>query len=631
MSEYPPLPTHIVNRTAGTKYTDNKKRKCIWDGKNKSFFTHTELELMKKISDYVKLSGVEILTTKGLRNLDLYNDCCAYSITMSDLQQKFNYKEIMRENYESDIKQSLKKIVEKYGAIVLTKKWLKENKHRLINHENKPFTYATPNSRHNIQFTFCSITHIQSTNKQFTFENLAIEFKVIDEWNLKVRHRDKLSDSAKKNAAAVLVNETKTQLRKLYDTEGIGIKVLNGKYLSKNHNKISNICNNNKITLHDIAEEWGILEEYKKHIKLSMCESANITMRTPEWHDTKAKEILAEHGYFPTQEFLRANGEGSFVMYTYDLGLDWQQLHEKYNIPLDSKRLARNNFYMDSHAEVCIVNFLLCRDIEVKKGESYKNEYTQNTGRKGTYDLHFKGTNGIYKDTWMSVEIWGGKLKKHQEAYNKKRKEKEESHTNDDSFLGIEYQDCYDESKLINKLEPYIGVIEPFIFKNEEDKRICCTKWNLIDSIRNGCNYIMENNKGEIPSICWMRRSAKIWKDRTREDWEITENFDIREFCYTIKRFGGIRNARNLMKIGEQSIIYWNKESIANFVNKIYTLYKLFPNDIFRKNRLKTTTTKTTITEDENRHIKSLYYFWSNNTGKQNKQLYEEACNKCIQ
>jgi hypothetical protein len=527
-------------------------------------------ELITKISEYVEADGVEILTKKGLQKIGLFGKCRRNKITILELQKQFKYKEIMREKHESNIKQSLKKLVDEAGEIVLTQKWLKENEKLLIDNENNSFTYG-------------SILHIQRTNKQFLFENLAKEFQILDEWNLML---------SKQYATATpdlnLINKKKTQLRNLYDTEGIGIKAFNSGYLLKNHQNIISTFHTKRIKLCDIAEEWGILEEYNKYIYQLICESRNVNMRTNEWFDNKAKEMITKWGYFPTQEFLKANNEGSFITYMYSIGLNWQQLHEQYNIPLNSKLLARNNFYMNSHAEVCGINFVWCRGIEVKKGEYYKNDYTKNTGRKGIYDLHFKGTIGIYKDKWISVEIWGGKFRKYQEAYNKKREEKEESHKNDIYFLGIEYQDCYNESKLIKILEPYIGVIEPYIFENEKDKTISCTKWNLIADIEKGATYIMENNNNIIPPVTWMLCNG-CYKNRHREDWEITKHFNILRYSYAIDRFGGIVKVRQLMDVKYVRSKYddfRSIEKITHFIKEIYNTYKKFPNAI--SNEVKT-------------------------------------------
>ena len=280
----------------------------------------------------------------------------------------------------------------------------------------------------------------------------------------------------------------------------------------------------------------------------------------------------------PSMEYLNKNGEGSFINYMYQLGLTWQQLHEKYDIPLNSKLLARNNFYMDSHAEVCLVNFLWCRGIEIKKGEYYTNDYTKNTGRNGIYDLHFKSSTGIYKDTLISIEIWGGTKGHNEEEYNKKRKEKEDSHKDDNCFLGIEYSDCYKEIRLIKILEPYIGIIEPYIFKNEEDKLVPCTKWNLIDGIRTNCKYVMEHNNEEIPPVNWFLCKG-MWANREKKDWEITNSFNGNNLVSAIQKFGGIKKVRELMNIASQ-----NNRSRPHVSENMKQLYKY--NDELKIQRL---------------------------------------------
>ena len=77
--------------------------------------------------------------------------------------------------------------------------------------------------------------------------------------------------------------------------------------------------------------------------------------------------------------------------------------------------------------------------------------------------MHFKSPEG----SWINVEIWGDlpdNLSKGR--YKETRALKEAFLASDPNALGIQFQDCYSDSRLTEILKPYIGVIEPFRFDN---------------------------------------------------------------------------------------------------------------------------------------------------------------------
>ena len=274
------------------------------------------------------------------------------------------------------------------------------------------------------------------------------------------------------------------------------------------------------------------------------------------------------------------------------------------------------------------------------KGRYYTNSYSQNTGRKGIYDLHFISP---ITDNEINVEVWGGAHSNNrQDAYNNKRKDKEKSHINDNTFLGIEHDDCYNESKLISILKPYIGFIEPYVFENEKDKTISCTKWNLIPGIEKGANYIMENNNNIIPSVHWMR-CIYTYKNRPREDWEITNHFNIISYSHAIDRFGGIVKVRQLMDvkfIRRKYDDFRSIEKITRFIKEIYNTYKKFPNDILKEVRNTEYAVKTEkiinprSEEDEllyKKCVNLIHIMTDNRQSTINKSIYEDICNQIQQ
>ena len=127
--------------------------------------------------------------------------------------------------------------------------------------------------------------------------------------------------------------------------------------------------------------------------------------------------------------------------------------------------------------------------------------------------------------------------------------------------MGIEYHICYNEDKLIELLEKYIGIIEPFNFINEDDKKFKPTQWNLKDDVINQCKYIMDNNNGIIPTEEWLRKRGK-YKNRETFEWE--NKYNLGSLTVYIKEIGGMRKVRELLNNSEKSTIKWDKNKIIN-------------------------------------------------------------------
>ena len=432
-----------------------------------------------------------------------------------------------------------------------------------------------------------------------------------------------------------LINDT-NKFRELYNEKGI--EVFDIKWLKTNYPSLPKTFRYCRFGLNDLSKEFGCYNEYNSYLRNRITVSARRNIRTKDTFDKETNEIYEKYKYFPAMEILRQNGYNMFVRDLYNKNYTTlEELNKKFNILPDSLITAQNGFIMDSQCEVCLVNFLYTRGIKITKGRYYTNSYSQKTGRKGIYDLHFISP---IADNEISVEIWGGAHSNNrQDAYNNKRKDKEESHINDNTFLGIEYDDCYSESNLISILEPYIGVIEPYIFENEKYKTISCTKWNLIAGIEKGATYIMENNNNIIPSALWMRCRG-IYKNRIHETWEMTNNFNIRTFSDAIERFGGIVKVRQFMNVKYKRNKYddfRSIEKITHFIKEIYNTYKKFPNAISNEVRNEKYAVKNgkiinaRSEEDEILYKKCvclMSLITDNRQTMMNKTIYEDICNQ---
>lgn len=576
-------------------------------------------EVMEKVDNAVKNKTPEILTTHGLKQENLFQAINYHNIYIKDLQQKYDYNKFMQQKEHPILKNKIEKLVKQHGAKVLFWDWIKEN-------TDEAFY---------IKFHYAS-----TVNKDLLLKPLAKEFKVYDDWNniFKIQlHEDKSKRFAMKKQKRRI--DAINTFRKLYNEKGI--QVFNVEWLEINNPSLYKTIRFCRIGLENLSKEFECHNEYTTYRQKRITESAGRFIRTKENFDKEANEIYEKYNCFPAMSFLRQNGYEMFVSDLYTKNYTtFEELNKHFNISPDTALTARNGFIMDSQCEVCLVNFLFTRGIQMTKGRYYTNSYSQNTGHKGIYDLHFISP---ITDNEINVEVWGGAHSKNrQNAYNEKRKDKEKSHINDNTFLGIEHDDCYNESKLISILKPYIGVIKPYIFENERDKTISCTKWNLIAGIEKGANYIMENNNNIIPSVNWMKCIYK-YKNRPREDWEITKHFNIILYSHNIDRFGGIVKVRQLMGvkfIRRKYDDFHSIEKITNFIKEIYNTYKKFPNDISNELRNEKYAIKTgkTINNARSEKDEVLYKKCVNLTSLMtdnrqtifNRTIYKDICNQLL-
>jgi len=343
----------------------------------------------------------------------------------------------------------------------------------------------------------------------------------------------------------------KNKLKDLHKKEGIcalSCKWLFNNGYKKLYNNIVIGKGYHKIKLECLAKEWGVYDEWEKQRHKLMVRNDQ-QQWTLEIFYQKTKELIEEHGFVPAAEYLRKNGYGTYITYMYSQKITMVDLQKKYNFK-KTKWISKNDMYWLSHAECCLANFLYSRGIEIKNGEKYPDEYSKTTGRKyGIYDMHFKAISNDFENKWVNVEIWGDRPNGHSEIeYAIKRKQKESYHENDNLFLGISYKSCYTEDSLKNILNKYIGVIEPYIFKDERDKLFQTTQWTIKDIVIKECKYIMKQNNNILPSEGWFRlRKGGIYENRKIEDWEKDIKINLNTLSVYIKQCGGIRKIRELL------------------------------------------------------------------------------------
>lgn len=351
-----------------------------------------------------------------------------------------------------------------------------------------------------------------------------------------------------------------------------------------------------QLTMEDLSKKFNAHHSWITNRKQQTQLSKGQNIWNDELFDKISKEIINKYEYIPPAEFLRANGYSDYVTYIYRSNYNYEFLNNKFNVEKKPFLTCRNGMRFRSLAEASCANFLYSRGIDIKQGERYPEEYEQTTGRKyGMYDIHFKACIGDFKDKWIDCEIWGDNPNGHgEEEYAIKRKQKETFNLTNQYFLGIPYKDCYDSDNLSVILEPYIGDITPYVFNSENDKKVDPAKWNLIDDVKMKCEWIMENNNGEIPSEGWLRKRG-IYANRETYDWE--KKYNLSSLAVDIQRIGGIRVIRDLLQTTNKSTITWDKKKIIELFKDVYAKYNNSPYSVLVK--LKRQTDKEKIVSDK--------------------------------
>ena len=205
-----------------------------------------------------------------------------------------------------------------------------------------------------------------------------------------------------------------------------------------------------------------------------------------------------------------------------------------------------NGIRWHSRAEASVSNFLYSRGIKHRKGELYPDDYAEQSGyARGWYDIHFETSDGRTID----VEIWGDL----NDAYLDRKNAKLLFNKGRDSFIGFVWDECYDE-RLIEIFEPFIGVIEPFVFDKPEHKLIQTSFWTNAEEIIETCRWLAgEQPDGRFPTEHWLRKRGK-YKNREGETYNTLG-------VYVQLYVGGLLNLRKIL--GEDISHYrrWDEKS----------------------------------------------------------------------
>lgn len=334
----------------------------------------------------------------------------------------------------------------------------------------------------------------------------------------------------------------------------VGIHALSNIWLCSNGFKTNyhRVVGGFQVKLEDLAEKWGVHNEWKRQRKENMNKGHGCTNWTEKYFDNISNTLIKEHGLIPPASWLRANGYGSYLSFAYSKGWNVQVLQERYNFI--THNTSRAGIRWRSHPEVCVSNFLYSRGIKHCVGKRYPLQYNVQSGfQSGTYDLHFFGITNEYAQKEINVEIWGNNPdgsgpKGRGEMYRQRRSAKEQYHKDDPLFLAINWKDCLNEDRLIDIFKPYIGMIKPYIFRDECDSRVKPTNWSKMDLVKEQCKKIMKHNNDKLPGEGWMRRRGK-YKNRDTKDWELNDKslINLNSLRHYITDVGGFRFVRNFL------------------------------------------------------------------------------------
>ncbi len=351
------------------------------------------------------------------------------------------------------------------------------------------------------------------------------------------------------------VNDLLSECRNLYNKKGIST------FLYKNiDKKLYFRLYQNGLTLSDVIKRLDLeteFENYKKSIA--------------KWNWTKLikeiKPIVKKNNFLPPVAWFQNNSKSHLIQAVYSLGKNWDDLRKEFNSYENSSFvISRNGLRWRSHPEASLSNFLFSRGIKHSIGKKYPPEYSIESKRNyGYYDLQFVASYGDK----INVEIWGDKPHGHAEVEYEERKQlKIKFNANNKNFLGINFNDCYNENALEKILKQYIGIITPFNFEKSYDKIIPTTHWSNADELIQCCKYFAQKMpNGIFPTEEWLRKSGK-WKHR---DGEAYNTLSI----YIKTWIGGIRKLRKILGQSENSTTKWSKEKAIKEYENIFNKYGL--------------------------------------------------------
>jgi hypothetical protein len=356
------------------------------------------------------------------------------------------------------------------------------------------------------------------------------------------------------------------RLRELYETHGC--EALSTDFLAKERLYARLLAVGLKQV--DYLAALGLTEEFGRW-KISNRTYAGKPQQRWSWERVveTARRAVVEHGELPAMEWFRKNGQTGLVNAVFRSGHSWEELRQNLGqFKKSTFRQSRNGMRWLSQPEVSMSDYLYARGIEHKRGERYDEGYALISGRRhGTYDMHFVAHHG----RWIDVEIWGdlpdnlsgGK-------YAATRALKELWNAGRPDFIGIQFQDCYSDSTLAKVLEPYIGVISPFVFDKPTDHYIETSHWTDGDELLETCRQIAAHMpEGIFPNEQWLRKRGK---------YAGRAGVAYNSVALRVNQWlGGTRNVRMLLGQSSANTTRWTPEAAITTWRAFHAKHGLAP------------------------------------------------------
>ena len=394
----------------------------------------------------------------------------------------------------------------------------------------------------------------------------------------------------------VTMSALQSEFQKLYDQHGI--KVFTWTWLSNERLwTLYDRARHEAVSTTHVASALGLAKE----LEVFKAKYSNAAW-TPEDLDEAAADLIRDHGCIPSTTWLEHNGlSGMYNCIVKSGGI--AKFREKYHDTSLNRRQSRDGQYWDSQAEVCCVDFLWGRGLDITKGKLYPATYAVQSGKAyGRYDIHFS-----LHDLEYDIEIWGADRRSAREGtrYADTKRAKQLFNKDNKCFIGIGYEQCYKDTTLEKVFEPYIGILPIIRYARELDKQFTPAAWSLADDVLKKCKFICEHMEDKcLPCDGWFKKNGK-YKDRTIANWETDLTYSLATLADQMIRIGGFIKIRVLLGQNDNNRRQpgFTKSTTLQNLKKFYNDHESSPSAV--RARLEKLMKKRELTTDE-KVLKSL-------------------------
>lgn len=300
-----------------------------------------------------------------------------------------------------------------------------------------------------------------------------------------------------------------------------------------------------------------------------------------EQFDQAAQEIIDQFGCIPPRSVLYAKQFFDFLNRVKTYGPSLSAIRKRFDV-LDVIFTSVDGQNWDSFCEVNVANMLLIRGFSVTKGRRYAAAFSEQYPRNNAwYDLHFTATSEAYAGKEISCEIWGGPkhcwTQDNIDRYAQTKAFKVDFHKESNSFLGIDYTDCYNDQKILHILLPYIDKAAVLPSWAAKLPPVAVVALPVYDRVLEESEQILQKlGTTELPAMAWFWR-AGCYANRTIHAWEPDS------WSPYAKRLGMVKITVVRRALGGKVRKTWTKESIVEEMVAWYKTHNASPKQIILK------------------------------------------------